>query len=76
MLLIYRRSVSEKIRLQILDIKNGAVLKDFEHDLKPQQKIEFIEQFNEKLLIKQTKEDLHIYDVSFAPLPTARTDCS
>ena len=76
MLLIYRRNVPEKIRLQILDIKNGTVLKDFDHVLKPQQKIEFIEQFNEKLLIKQTKEDLHIYDVRFAPLPTARTDCS
>ena len=40
----------------------AQILKKFSHKLKPK-KIEFIEQFNEKLLIKQESESLQIVDV-------------
>ena len=39
------------------------VLKKFNHMLHRAKKIDFIEQFNEKLLIKQEHEDLQIIDV-------------
>eukprot|EP00941_MAST-03F_sp_MAST-3F-sp1_P000102 g102.t1 len=79
MLLIYNRSKLEnvdekseltenvfqgkKIPLKIVDIVTGKVLKSWEHDLKEKKKIEFIEQFNEKLLVKQVGESLQIMDV-------------
>jgi hypothetical protein len=50
--------------LKLIDIETGKELKSFKQLLKRNRKIDFIEQFNEKLLIKQESEDLQILDVS------------
>ena len=39
------------------------VLKAFKHPLNQDKKIDFVEQFNEKLLVKQDEENLQIVDV-------------
>ena len=53
MLVIYRKPNSlPAIPLHIRSIETGEILKKFTHLLK-QQKIDFIEQFNEKLLAQQ-----------------------
>lgn len=62
MLVIYRQQSPPTIPLHIRSIETGEILKKFTHLLK-QQKIDFIEQFNEKLLIKQEQEDLQIFDI-------------
>jgi len=62
MLLIYNRSPSH-VPLKILSIETGNVLKDFKHMLHRHKKVDFIEQFNEKLLVKQENENLQIVDV-------------
>lgn len=62
MLLIYSR-VPSHVPLKILSIEDGTVLKDFNHLLHRNKKVEFIEQFNEKLLVKQENENLQILDV-------------
>lgn len=62
MLLIFNRKQSY-VPLKILSIDDGTILKDFNHLLHRNQKVEFIEQFNEKLLIKQENENLQIIDV-------------
>ena len=62
MLLILRRQGGH-VPLKILSIEDGAVLQKFNHLLHRTKKIEFIEQFNEKLLVKQEGEDLQIVDV-------------
>ena len=49
--------------MQILSIEDGTVLKSFNHLLTRSKKVDFIEQFNEKLLVKQEGENLHIVDV-------------
>ena len=49
--------------VQILSIEDGTVLKSFNHLLTRSKKVDFIEQFNEKLLVKQEGENLHIVDV-------------
>ena len=51
------------VPLKILSIEDGTVLQRFNHLLHRTKKVEFIEQFNEKLLIKQEGENLHIVDV-------------
>ena len=63
MLLIYNRT-SGHIPLKIISIEDGTVLKVFNH-LLHRNKVDFIEQFNEKLLVKQENENLQILDVSF-----------
>ena len=63
MLLIFTRAQSH-VPLKILSIEDGTVLKDFNHLLHRNQKVDFIEQFNEKLLVKQENENLQILDVS------------
>jgi hypothetical protein len=64
MLLIYNRSVCQSfVPLKILAIDNGETLQDFRHALVPDRKIDFIEQFNEKLLVKQEGGNLQIVDV-------------
>lgn len=50
--------------LKILSIEDGTVLKAFYHLLHRNKKVDFIEQFNEKLLVKQENENLQILDVS------------
>ncbi|XP_062073035.1 uncharacterized protein LOC133777454 isoform X2 [Humulus lupulus] len=62
MLLIFNRA-SSHVPLKILSIEDGTVLKSFNHLLHRNKKVEFIEQFNEKLLVKQENENLQILDV-------------
>ncbi|KAM1272220.1 hypothetical protein ACFX2J_032938 [Malus domestica] len=74
MLLIYNRA-SSHVPLKILSIEDGTVLKDFNHLLHRNKKVDFIEQFNEKLLVKQENENLQILDVRNAELmEVSRTD--
>ena len=63
MLLIFKRS-SGHVPLKILSIEDGTVLRNFNHLLHRNQQVDFIEQFNEKLLVKQENENLQILDVS------------
>ncbi|GBG26722.1 F-box/WD repeat-containing protein 4 [Hondaea fermentalgiana] len=64
MLLIYARSAcGSHVPLRILSIDSGETLTSFEHALHPERKIDFIEQFNEKLLVKQEDGNLEIIDV-------------
>ncbi|KAJ0978271.1 hypothetical protein J5N97_013745 [Dioscorea zingiberensis] len=51
------------VPLKILSIEDGTVLKSFNHLLHYNKKVDFIEQFNEKLLVKQENENLQILDV-------------
>lgn len=62
MLLIFTRATSY-VPLKILSIEDGTVLKSFNHLLHRNKKVDFIEQFNEKLLVKQEDENLQIFDV-------------
>uniref|UniRef100_A0A0D9XZI8 Uncharacterized protein n=1 Tax=Leersia perrieri TaxID=77586 RepID=A0A0D9XZI8_9ORYZ len=62
MLLIYERTACH-VPLKILSIEDGRPLKSFSHLLHRNKKIDFIEQFNEKLLVKQEDENLQILDV-------------
>ncbi|CAM8892048.1 hypothetical protein QQ045_025555 [Rhodiola kirilowii] len=62
MLLIFNRA-SSHVPLKILSIEDGTVLKEFNHLLHRNKKLDFIEQFNEKLLVKQENENLQIRDV-------------
>ncbi|XP_078445246.1 uncharacterized protein LOC144714385 isoform X2 [Wolffia australiana] len=62
MLLIFKRS-SGHVPLKILSIEDGTVLRSFNHLLHRNQQVDFIEQFNEKLLVKQENENLQILDV-------------
>lgn len=68
MLLIFAKA-SSHVPLKILSIEDGTVLKSFNHLLYRNKKVDFIEQFNEKLLVKQENENLQILDVSNFPLP-------
>ncbi|KAF5182667.1 Transducin/WD40 repeat-like superfamily protein, partial [Thalictrum thalictroides] len=67
MLLIFTRD-SSHVPLKILSIEDGTVLKAFNHLLHRNKKVDFIEQFNEKLLVKQENENLQILDVRNAEL--------
>ncbi|WCJ27896.1 Transducin/WD40 repeat-like superfamily protein [Euphorbia peplus] len=67
MLLIFNRLTSH-VPLKILSIEDGTVLKAFNHLLHRNKKVDFIEQFNEKLLVKQENENLQILDVRNAEL--------
>lgn len=62
MLLIFNKA-SSHVPLKILSIEDGTVLKSFHHLLHRNKKVDFIEQFNEKLLVKQENENLQILDV-------------
>ncbi|CAK9145873.1 unnamed protein product [Ilex paraguariensis] len=62
MLLIFTKA-SGHVPLKILSIEDGMVLKSFNHLLHRNKKVDFIEQFNEKLLVKQENENLQILDV-------------
>ncbi|KAF5750705.1 hypothetical protein HS088_TW03G01044 [Tripterygium wilfordii] len=67
MLLIFNRA-SSHVPLKILSIEDGTVLKAFNHLLHRNKKVDFIEQFNEKLLVKQENENLQIRDVRTSEL--------
>ncbi|GAB4827730.1 hypothetical protein Ancab_034616 [Ancistrocladus abbreviatus] len=62
MLLIFTKGTSH-VPLKILSIEDGTVLKSFSHLIHRNKKVDFIEQFNEKLLVKQESENLQILDV-------------
>lgn len=62
MLLIFNKGASH-VPLKILSIEDGTVLKSFHHLIHRNKKVDFIEQFNEKLLVKQENENLQILDV-------------
>ncbi|GMP46017.1 hypothetical protein CsSME_00014335 [Camellia sinensis var. sinensis] len=62
MLLIFTKA-SGHVPLKIFSIEDGTVLKTFKHLLHQNKKVDFIEQFNEKLLVKQENENLQILDV-------------
>ena len=64
MLLIFNSVADGKeVPLQIRSIDDGKVLRTFSHEITPSLKIDFIEQFNEKLLVKQENTNLKIRDV-------------
>ncbi|KAG6737739.1 hypothetical protein POTOM_059269 [Populus tomentosa] len=74
MLLILTKS-SGCVPLEILSIEDGTVLKSFNHLLHRNKKVDFIEQFNEKLLVKQENENLQILDVrNFDLTEVSRTE--
>ncbi|CAL5056113.1 unnamed protein product [Urochloa decumbens] len=62
MLVIYQKTNCH-VPLTILSIEDGTPLKTFSQLLHRSRKVDFIEQFNEKLLVKQDKENLQIIDV-------------
>ncbi|XP_047318244.1 uncharacterized protein LOC124921615 isoform X2 [Impatiens glandulifera] len=61
LLLIFK--ASSHVPLKILSIEDGTVLKTFNHLLHRNKNVDFIELFNEKLLVKQEDENLQILDV-------------
>jgi hypothetical protein len=61
-LLIYDRAMSH-VPLKILSIEDGKPLKSVKLWLHPNKEISFIEQFNEKIFVKQEDENLQIIDV-------------
>lgn len=64
MLLIYQKAPDGgHVPLKVLCIETGSVLQSFKHQLHRSKKIDFIEQFNEKLLVKQENEALQIIDI-------------
>ncbi|XP_044461090.1 uncharacterized protein LOC123192566 isoform X2 [Mangifera indica] len=74
MLLIFIKS-SGHVPLKILSIEDGSVLKSFNHLLHRNKRVDFIEQFNEKLLVKQENENLQILDVrNFEITEVSRTE--
>ncbi|KAF2319317.1 hypothetical protein GH714_014633 [Hevea brasiliensis] len=74
MLLIFSKA-SGHVPLKILSIEDGTVLKSFNHLLHRNKKVDFIEQFNEKLLVKQENENLQILDVrNFELAEVSRTE--
>ena len=64
MLLIYHKAPNGgHVPLKVLNIESGSVLQSFKHPLHRAKKIDFIEQFNEKLLVKQENDALQIIDI-------------
>lgn len=67
MLLIHTRADSNShIPLRIVDIESGLTVKEFVHLLHRNRKMDLIELFDEKLLVKQEHENLQIIDVRTA----------
>ena len=62
MLLVFDRMESY-VPIRILNVENGELLRDIKHMLHRKRKLEFIEQFHQKLLVKQENENLQIVDV-------------
>lgn len=67
-----RDGAGQRVPLQILNIETGEVLKALDEDIDPKHgsKVDFIEQFNEKLLVKQEHGPLTIRDVRTGELTT------
>lgn len=62
MLLIFGRHDSY-VPIKIVNVEDGSLLKEINHMLHRKRKVDFIEQFHEKLLVKQENENLQIVDV-------------
>lgn len=62
MLLIHERQ-DMHVPIRICDIETGKKLQDIDHLVRRNRKIEFIEQFHDKLLVKQVHENLQIVNV-------------
>lgn len=62
MLLVFDR-MDWYVPIRILNVENGELLKEIKHMLHRKRKLEFIEQFHQKLLVKQENENLQIVDV-------------
>ncbi|KAI0564846.1 WD40/YVTN repeat-like containing protein [Gracilaria domingensis] len=62
MLLIHERQ-DVHVPIRIHNIETGAKLQEINHLVRRNRKIEFIEQFHDKLLVKQIHENLQIVDV-------------
>lgn len=62
MLLIHNRHDSY-VPIRILNVESGRKLREINHLLHRKRKVEFIEQFHEKLLVKQEHENLQIVDI-------------
>ena len=64
MLLVLRREDGTgHVPLRLLSIETGATLVELEQPIVPGKKMEFVEQFNEKLLLKQEDSPLKIIDL-------------
>jgi hypothetical protein len=63
LLLIHDYEDKDHVPLKILSVESGKVLKEFRHPLVKDKVVDFVEQFDEKLLVKQEKENLMISDV-------------
>lgn len=61
-LMIYERDTSA-IQLRLLNVRSGKLMRCFFLPLHHDKDIEFIELFNEKLLLKQEEHSLRIFDV-------------
>ncbi|CAL5380328.1 unnamed protein product [Camellia sinensis] len=61
--IMFFTKASGHVPLKILSIEDGTILKTFKHLFHQNKKVDFIEQFNEKLLVKQESENLQILDV-------------
>ena len=73
MLLIYQKAPNGgHVPLKVLSIETGDVLQSFKHQLHRSKKIDFIEQFNEKLLVKQVAKPA---PPSFLPLSLRLSAC-
>lgn len=62
MLLVYNRQDSH-VPIRIINIETGKKIKEINYLLNRKRKIDFIEQFHEKLLVKQEHENLQILDI-------------
>ena len=62
MLLIYKREY-RNVPLKMLAIKDGKLLHDISCPVVPRKPVEFVEQSNGKILMKQLNTNLSIYDV-------------
>ncbi|CAM8970727.1 unnamed protein product [Rhodiola kirilowii] len=61
-LVIFNRA-SSHVPLKMLSVEDGTVLKSFKLQLHCNKKVQLIEQFNEKLFVKQENEKLQILNV-------------
>lgn len=62
-LLIHTRD-KQRQPLHIIDVESGETLQHFTHTLRKNQNVVCIEQFNEKLLVKQKRVPLQLVDVA------------
>ena len=71
MLLIYRKGY-RTVPLKMLAIHDGSLLHDIECPVVPKKPVEFVEQSNGKILMKQLGENLTIYDVITKTMMTVK----